>query len=302
MNKVLLAASLLLPALAPAQTDLGHVLPSERALHVLAIGDYGSGSPHQAAVARAIRSRHEEAPFDLGVTVGDNFYRCGVHSVKDENWKRRFEDLYSVLHIQIYASLGNHDYGHPPVVCPARAGSPDAEVAYTTHSDTWRMPARYYTFAAGAARFFAIDTEGWSEKQFEWLRKVLADSQNEPGVKWRIVYGHHPMYTSGAHENERRIGELRELLTPVFKENHVDLYLAGHDHDMEHLRKDGIEYVVCGASGAELRKPGHTQPESIFHATTYGFTEFTIDDQHLAFRFYDTDLHSLEDPEPVVRK
>ncbi|HXP88246.1 MAG TPA: metallophosphoesterase [Bryobacteraceae bacterium] len=212
MNKLLRAACLLLPALAPAQTDLSRVLPAGRPVHVLAMGDYGSGSPHQAAVARAIRTRHEQAPFDLGVTMGDNFYRCGVHNITDENWQRRFEDLYSMLRIQIYASLGNHDYGHPQVVCPAHAGSADAEVAYTTQSETWRMPARYYTFAAGPVRFFAIDTEGWSEKQFEWLRKVLSDSQNEAGVKWRIVYGHHPVYTSGAHENERRIGELRELL------------------------------------------------------------------------------------------
>jgi tartrate-resistant acid phosphatase type 5 len=302
MRKLLLGVFLLLPALAPAQNDLRRVLPAGRPLHVVAFGDYGSGNPHQAAVARAIRSRHEQAPFDLGVTMGDNFYRCGVRSVTDENWQRRFEDFYSPLGIRIYASLGNHDYGHPAVVCPAHAASPDAEVAYTTKSDTWRMPARYYTFVAGPVRFFAIDTEGWSTKQFEWLRKALADSRNETDVKWRIVYGHHPIYTSGAHDGERRIGELRELLTPVFKENHVDVYLAGHDHDMEHLRKDGVEYLICGASGAELRKTGRLQPESIFHATTYGFAEFTIDETSLAFRFYDTDLHSLEDPEPVIRR
>jgi tartrate-resistant acid phosphatase type 5 len=300
MNKLFLAA--LLPALALAQTDLARVVATGPPIHVLALGDYGSGSPNQFAVARAIRARHERSPFNLGVTMGDNFYRCGVHSVNDENWKRRFEDLYSMLHMQIFASLGNHDYGHPPVICPARGGSPDAEVAYTTHSDTWRMPARYYTFVAGPARFFAIDTEGWSEKQFEWLSKVLADSQQEADVKWRIVYGHHPMYTSGVHLNQRRIAVLREQLAPVFAQNHVDVYLAGHDHDMEHLRTGGVEYVICGAGGAELRAPRHAQPESIFRATTYGFVEFNIDEKSLGFRFLDTELRSLEDPEPVLRK
>jgi hypothetical protein len=285
-----------------AQADLGRVLPAGRPLHVVAIGDYGSGNSHQAAVARAIERRHMQIPFDLGVTMGDNFYLCGVHSVDDAKWKSRFEDLYSPLGIKIYASLGNHDYGHPPILCPGNSGSPDAEVARTQHSETWRMPARYYTFAAGPVRFFALDNEGWSEKQFEWLKKVLANSQGEEGVKWRIVYGHHPMYTSGAHSNERRIGELREQLEPVFQANHVDLYLAGHDHDMEHLRKDGIEYVICGASGAELRKVQHTQPESLFHATTYGFVDFVIDEQRLAAVFYDAELHSLEDPALTVRK
>src|SRR5262249_40205306 len=142
----------------------------------------------------------------------------------------------------------------------------------------------------------------WSLKQFEWLRNTLADSQNEAGVKWRIVYGHHPMYTSGFHLNERRIGALRTQLTPVFEKYRVDLFVAGHDHDMEHLRKDGIHYFISGAGGAELRKVRHTQPESIFYATTYGFLDLTIDGQRITVRFYDTELHSMEDPEPVLRK
>lgn len=302
MNKLLLAAILLVPQIANAQTDLGRVIPAGRAVRVLAIGDFGSGNSHQTAVAEAIARRHQQAPFDLGLTLGDNFYRCGVHSTKDETWKRRFEDLYSPLGIKIYASLGNHDYGHPLVACPAHSASPDAEIAYTAQSSAWRMPARYYTFAAGPVRFVVLDTEGWSEKQFEWLQQVLAASQTEEGVRWRVVYGHHPIQTSGAHAGERRIVSLRELLSPVFKEHHVDLYIAGHDHDMEHLRKDGVDYVVCGTGGAELRKPGPTQPDSIFHATTYGFAEFTIDERRMAFKFYDVDLHSLEDPEPVLRK
>jgi tartrate-resistant acid phosphatase type 5 len=285
-----------------AQADLGRVLPAGRPLHVLAFGDYGSGNLHQADVARAMERRNHEMPFDLGVTMGDNFFRCGVHGIDDAQWKSHFEDFYSPLGIKIYATLGTNDYGHPAVLCPGKAGSADAEVARTQHSDTWRMPARYYTFVAGPVRFFAIDTEGWSKKQLEWLQKVLASSQSEEGVKWRIVYGHHPMYTSGANANEHRIAVMRERLEPVFKENHVDLYLAGHDQHLEHLRKDGVDYAICGASGTELRKVHHTLPESLFHATTYGFVDLVIDEHRLAAVFYDTELHSLEDPPVVVRK
>jgi predicted MPP superfamily phosphohydrolase len=302
MHRLLLSASLLMPCLLLAQADIGRVLPPGHPLRVLAIGDYGSGSPHQLAVAQAIARRHRELPFDFGITMGDNFYRCGVHSVNDAKWKYRYENLYSPLGIKIYAALGNHDYGHPPVICPANFGSPDAEVAYTNHSATWTMPARYYTFDAGPARFFALDTEGWSKKQFEWLREALDRSQNEAGIRWRIVYGHHPAYTSGFHFNERRIGVLREQLIPLFEKYHVDLFVAGHDHDMEHLRKDGVNYLICGASGAELRQTRRTQLESLFHATTYGFLDLTIDQQGIIFRFYDTELHSMESPEPIIRK
>jgi tartrate-resistant acid phosphatase type 5 len=285
-----------------AQQDLGRVLPANQALHLVALGDFGSGDGNQLAVASALAQRNKQEPFNIGISLGDNFYRCGVHNANDPLWQSRWEDLYTPLGIPFYASLGNHDYGHPPVICPGTGASPEAEVERTEHSKSWRMPARYYTFLAGPARFFAIDTEGWSADQLEWLKKALAASQNEPDVKWRIVYGHHPMYTSGVHLNQRRIGVLRKELTAVLKETKVDVFIAGHDHDMEHLRADGIEYLICGAGGAKLRRIHHRQPESIFNATTFGFLDLTIGEQTLSAKFLDTKLESLEQPELQITK
>ncbi len=283
-----------------AQDDLGRVLPAGRKLHIVAFGDYGSGNSHQKDVAEAIRKRDREEKFDFGITLGDNFYRCGVRSIDDPLWKSRWEDLYTPLGILFYASLGNHDYGHPPIICPFEQASAASEVLRTTHSPSWRMPARYYTFAAGAVRFFNIDTEGWSPDQLEWLGKALTASRDEPGIKWRIVYGHHPMYTSGVHLNQRRIGQLRRELTPIFKAGGVELYIAGHDHDMEHLRTDGMDFLICGAGGAELRKVRHQQEISLFTATVYGFLDISIDDRKITATFYDTNLQSLENP-PMER-
>ena len=234
--------------------------------------------------------------------MGDNFYRCGVRSVDDPLWKSRWEDLYTPLGIPFYVSLGNHDYGHPPIACPLQQASAAAEVDYTSHSRSWRMPARYYTYAAGPARFFNIDTEGWSKEQLAWIEKALAASRNEPGIKWRIVYGHHPIYTSGVHLNERRISELRRELIPVFKEEKVDLYISGHDHDMEHLRSDGIEFLICGTGGAELRKVRHQQKISVFANSAYAFLDVSIDDQRITAQFLDTALKSLESPQMSVSK
>ena len=293
MRTVLAIAGVLSRALY-AQSDLGRVLPANKPLHVVAFGDYGSGNSHQQAVAQAIGKRHAAAPFDFGITMGDNFYRCGVRNLEDPLWKSRWEDLYGPLGILFYASLGNHDYGRPPVVCPLQQASADTEVEYTSHSQSWRMPARYYTFAAGPARFFNIDTEGWSKEQLEWIGKALSASRNEPGIKWRIVYGHHPIYTSGVHLNQRRIGELRKELIPIFKEQKVDLYVSGHDHDMEHLRADGMEFFICGTGGAELRKVRHQQPNSVFTATVYGFLDLALSADKIGATFYDTNLKSLE--------
>lgn len=300
--RIIFAALLGLVPVASAQKDLGRVFPEKQTLHVVALGDFGSGNSHQAAVAHAMATRNEQDPFDIGISLGDNFYRCGVRTVHDSKWETRWEDLYTPLGIPFYTSLGNHDYGHPPIICPEERASPAAEIAFTEHSKSWRMPARYYTFIAGPVRFFAIDTEGWSNAQFEWLKAELEATENEPGVTWRIVYGHHPMYTSGVHLNQRRIAVLRRKLAPLFKKTNVDLYIAGHDHDMEHLRADGIEYLICGAGGAHLRAVRHPQPQSLFHATTFGFLDITIDDHQLNAKFRDTNLKSLESPEAQITK
>jgi tartrate-resistant acid phosphatase type 5 len=279
-----------------AQDNLGRVLPAGQPLHVLAFGDFGSGAPSQAETARAMAARNQQQPFDIGITMGDNFYRCGVRGVHDPKWKTRWEDLYTPLGIPIYATLGNHDYGHPPVICPAERASPDAEVAYTKLSKSWRMPSRYYAFKAGPVLFIAIDTEGWERPQLEWIRKTLAESANDPDIKWRIVYGHHPMLTSGVHLNERRIAQLREELLPVLRNFKVDLYICGHDHDMEHLRAQGMNFFICGGGGAQLRHFRGKKPESLFRDVAFGFLDLRIDQHTASIQFFDSKLKPLENP------
>jgi tartrate-resistant acid phosphatase type 5 len=280
----------------PAQ-KAGRVIPANRPIHVVAFGDYGAGSAQQAEVVRAIAQRNRSMPFDLGITMGDNFNPCGVESVNDPKWKSGWEDLYTPLGFPFYAALGNHDYGHPALGCRFQRVSPDAEVAYTTHSTSWHLPARYYSFKAGPVLFLAIDTEAWSAEQLSWIKATLAASSADPDIKWRIVYGHHPIYTSGAHSKDRKISELRDQLLPVLKAGHVDVYICGHDHDMEHLRADGIEFLICGAGGAKLRAfPGSSQPASVFRASNYGFLDMVITETTFTAQFLDVNLKSLENP------
>lgn len=287
--------------LARSQQDLGSITRAE-SLHIAAIGDFGTGSPQQKAIAQAIHRRHVALPFDFGITLGDNFYRCGVKGVEDPKWTRFWEEPYGKLGIPFYAALGNHDYGHPPVICPGLAGSPDAEVAYTKVSKSWRMPARYYTYRAGPALFIVLDTEGWSEEQFQWMKRTLEASAADAGIRWRIVYGHHPMYTSGVHLNERRIGVLRERLMPVFQATKVDLYICGHDHDLEHLRKGGVEFIICGGGGAKLRKQRRRDPASVFAVAKNAFLDLRIDADRLTASFVDADLRILEDPPLTIER
>lgn len=295
---------LLLLALSPlsllAQFDAGRIVPADQNIRWLAFGDFGTGEPSQKALAAAMRRRHTEAPFNFAITMGDNFYRCGVRGVKDPKWKTRYEDLYSPMGIPFFATLGNHDYGHPAMICPMSGGSAAAEVEYTKYSQTWKMPARYYTFVAGPVRFIALDTEAWGPAQLEWVKKTLAASENEAGVRWRIVYGHHPIYTSGAHINQPRIARLREQLLPVLMAARVDIYICGHDHDLEHLSSEGMDFLICGGGGAELRKFVSKGPKSLFAESGYGFLDLSADPNRITAQFLDASLTPL-DRNPMQR-
>jgi len=284
----------LLAISAHAQTDLGAVFPNSGALHAVAFGDYGRrGRPYQREVADAIAKEHFDNPFQLGLTLGDNFYECGVRSVHDPAWRDLWEAFYTPLKIPFYATLGNHDYGHGDGYCVASRTNTQAEVDYTGQSASWHMPARYYTFLAGPVQFFALDTELWSGAQKQWLVEKLS-AQRPEGVSWRVVFGHHPIFTSGIHHADPNVKRLQRELLPVLKDHGVDLYLAGHDHDLEHLRADGVELFIAGGGGEEVRGVNHRDPHSLAAASKHGFLDLTADAKKLEVRLVDSHLQPIE--------
>jgi tartrate-resistant acid phosphatase type 5 len=245
-------------------------------LRVLAFGDFGDGSKAQKEVAGAMLKFHRQRPFDFAITLGDNFYNRGMKGVDDPRWKTRWDALYDPLGIQFYATLGNHDYGSPE--------SPEAEILYSKSSPSWRMPATQYTFTAGWAQFFAIDSPVMNAQQLAWLQKELEASQS----RWKVVYGHHPIYSHGRHGNNRKL--IRELL-PVLQ-GRADVYLAGHDHDLQHLKPEGnLHFFVSGAGGRtrSIRRG----PRSLFAQSTLGFAVLEADGSSMKLTFVDKTLHPL---------
>ncbi len=262
----------LLPTFMQQPPPIFAVAPGDRPLRVLAFGDFGDGGEPQKQVAARMRAYHAEHPFDFALTLGDNFYSTGMAGPEDERWKTWWSDLYDPLHIQFYATLGNHDWGQP--------NSPAAEIVYSQRSPSWRMPAAYYTFTAGAAQFFALDTDVISEKQLLWLRDSLAASR----ARWKIVYGHHPIYSEGQHEdNNVKIAQL----LPVLR-GQADIYLAGHDHDMQHLKPEGKLHFFVAGSGGKLRtiEPG---PRSIFAKSANGFAVMEVHADVLSMTYVGVD-------------
>jgi 3',5'-cyclic AMP phosphodiesterase CpdA len=108
---------------------------------------------------------------------------------------------------------------------------------------------RYYTVKPKAGiRFFSLDSNYMDKEQLDWLDRELKAS----GSEWKIVFFHHPIYSSGeAHGSNV---ELRKVLEPVMIQNGVDVVLAGHEHFYERIKpQGGIHYFIVGSS-SKLRE------------------------------------------------
>jgi 3',5'-cyclic AMP phosphodiesterase CpdA len=225
-------------------------------LRFVAVGDVGLGNKEQYEVARAMNSYWQQNAFPLTLLLGDNIYPNG----EIEKIKAVFEAPYQTLRkqgVRFYATLGNHDI---------RTNNGEDEIRYSEYN----MPSRYYTFTQASVQFFAIDTNSnapW-EKQLKWLEENLANSSSA----WKIVFGHHPLYSSGMHGGDR---QLRERLEPLFSHYKVSLYLCGHDHDYERTKPiNGTTYIVSGG-GANTRPVAHSE-QTAFSAAKLNFTTFEI--------------------------
>jgi hypothetical protein len=259
------------------------VVPPDKPIRAVAFGDFGSGQETQTRTAAAIRAYAASRPFDFGITLGDNFYPVGMDSPLDSRWKTQWEELYGPLGIAFYASLGNHDYGQPASVV--------AEMWYSGNSPSWRAPARYYSFTAGPAQFFQIDTVDLSERELRWLDEELERSR----AVWKIAYGHYQIYSATRGDNDEKQDDLVHRLLPILKKRRADLYICGHDHNLQILEEDGgVHFVVAGAGGASLYDfEQKDYARSSFRAKTNGFAVLEADAGALNVRLVDTDGKEL---------
>ena len=247
--------------------------PADQPIRVLAFGDFGTGSMAQTNLAKSMVGFNKSHPFDFGITLGDNFYSTGMKSPADPRWQSQWEMLYGPMGIQFYATMGNHDWGS--------GDSPAAEILYSEKSTDWHLPAPYYTFTAGAVQFFAIDTVEVNQAELDWLDSELAKST----ARWKLVYGHYHIYSATRGDNKVLI----QRLLPVLKKNHVDVYLNGHDHNLqEEKSEDGVHFFVSGGGGADLYD-FNPYDRTIFKEKLNGFTVIEADAGRLAIVFVGAD-------------
>jgi 3',5'-cyclic AMP phosphodiesterase CpdA len=204
-------------------------------LRFLALADTGSGDANQRAVGQQMAALHRRAPVDLVLLGGDNIYPSGDLALIEATFRRPYAELLAAG-VPFHAVLGNHDI---------RTANGAHQIAYAPFG----MKGRYYNLQRGPVEFFMLDTNvnaDWAA-QLSWLRGVLARST----APWKVVVGHHPIYSSGLYGNNPA---LRARLTPIMHQYGVQLYINGHEHNYERsVLIDGITYLVVGGGGVGLR-------------------------------------------------
>lgn len=234
---------------------------------LLMVGDTGTGDAAQMKVAAAMVGFCRVVRCDASLLLGDNFYPSGVSSATDPQFQSKFHKPYDPLHIRFYVALGNHDYSNPQAQIDHRG-------------PYWMMPSKYYRAAKGPVEVFALDTNAMNNAQEAWLKKSLGLST----AQWKIVFGHHPVYSYGVHGDTIL---LKHRVLPILKDQHADIYVSGHDHDKQLIHKDGMLFLVSGA-GAQVRRTGFSEG-SLYAASTLGFAHMGIFGKRAVLRFVNED-------------
>jgi len=280
-----------LSALCVAST---HAATGSTSVTFLALGDQGSGDEVQRHVAQSMEQVAEQASTpDFVAFLGDNFYPKGVESTDDPKWQTHFEQVYtgSVLaKTPFYSVLGNHDHMQ----------NAQAEIDYSIQqrgSKRWHMPNAFYSADFGSVngrpllRVVFIDTcldKNGLQTEAEFIKQQFAESATSP--LWKIVMGHYPVRNHGKHSGQTP--DMDAIIKPALQAAHVDVYLAGHDHDEQVIAQDGEPlYVISGGGGAELYPVTTGADDLKFSQSAHGFLSVTLDAAHLEFAERDGDGH-----------
>src|SRR5919106_4319473 len=271
----------------------------------IVLGDYGTGirkttpKRRQREVALAMEQTFAAHDVRLIITAGDNIYAgnrilgmpVGAQGDEDDDWFFTFFQPYRYMinRVPVYPCIGNHDTDESEdrddreqlldnLYLRERIASDEA--AGRASMD----PGLFYRFRYGRdVEFICLDTSKESffrgkrlfeyPKHREWIEQTLASDE---GLRWRIVFCHHPPFCAGPqHGNTDHM----EQLLPLFARGGVRAVFSGHEHNFQHSRWNGIEYFVSGA-GSKIRSgaPGRTdEAHTVSWSPTCHFLLVTID-------------------------
>ena len=67
-------------------------------------------------------------------------------------------------------------------------------------------------------------------KMYEWILSTLDKWKNDPKIIWKVSVQHHPLFGKWYDDMQH----LTSDFLPILMEHKFDLYLNGHENDLEH--------------------------------------------------------------------
>lgn len=280
----------------------------DKSLYFLLMGDFGRyGQFYQKEVAAQMGKAAATLDAKFVVTVGDNFYPNGIRSTQDYSWIASFESIYTDYSLQNdwFVALGNHDY----------RGNLKAEIDYSSISRRWHLPSTYYKKMielenGNKLLLLVMDTSPFIDSYYKkgsdmyeniiaqdttaqkkWLIKEL--ETKDTAVKWKIVVGHHPLYSGGKRKDSQETKSFETKFAAIFDTYKVDAYFCGHEHDLQ-IIKPKNRYTTQFLSGAACEvRPSGTREGTLFFAEKAGFMTFSLTNSQLLAQVIDAEGHVI---------
>ncbi len=255
-------------------------------MRVVAVGDIACApgyevTPTQCQHAATARLATSLDP-DAVIALGDLQYESGEESDFQDSYSKSWGSLLPLTR----PAPGNHEYS-----------SPTAEGYF----DYFGNPPSWYAWDAGDWRIYMLNSncgEVDCDSQLEWLDAELSSNARD----CTAIVMHYPRYSSGKHGSIDRMSRMWE----VAYSHHVDLALAGHDHDYERFAPmdadggvrpgRGIVSFVAGTGGKSLYERGDPEVGSeYFQNSAFGVLSLTLSARDFAWEFVDIDRTVLDE-------
>jgi Calcineurin-like phosphoesterase len=193
------------------------------------VGDFGSGTADETAVASLIKSWQP----DFVLTVGDNAYPLGSRELLDRDIFRPYSAV--MREAAWFPALGNHDV-------KADDGKPELEAFHSLGKERW------YRFTWGNAAIVVLDSDtsvAPGSPQLRFARRALARRSC-----FRFAAWHHPPWEPPGRPLSPG---LRRNIVPLVQKNGVQVVFVGHLHAYARSRPHNrVVYVAVGTGGASL--------------------------------------------------
>jgi len=266
---------------------------------VKAIGDIGVYDPDVRKLVNKLNNGQE-----FIAILGDNFYPYGL---QNDAQVKAYLETFAKVKTPIYPILGNHDYSN-------------ADVRMQIKFPYWSMPHYYYCKIYDNIGFWFIDTqlldpgdkrdnnvfmnlwrslemvhgdvERAAEYQLQWLTNSL---QRHKKLKFKVVFGHYPIFTGGIHGDNIK---LVQKLLPLFKKFNVTTYISGHDHNLQHIQRNANGYnfhqYISGCSTNQCAYDKIMKKHGLqFFSSNPGYIKLRCTKKTLNISFHDIDNQTV---------